>query len=279
MIKIGFLGPKGTFSQEALYKYTNNSKDYIEYDFNNINALFIAVRDRIVDEAIVPIENSLEGAVGATLDMLISEKNIRIKAETIIKVSQNLLVKKGTKIENIKVIASHPQPIGQCNNYINLEFPSASIKYTYSTAEAAIETAKSKGEIASIGSRIAADEYGLYIMKSDIQDVENNMTRFVVVSEKDSNKTGNDKTSLVFSTEDKPGSLYRILDIFNVLDINLTKIESRPSKNKLGEYVFFVDILGNREEDDVKSAIKIVKRKCSFLKILGSFPISDKIEE
>ncbi|MGI6776739.1 MAG: prephenate dehydratase [Acetivibrionales bacterium] len=271
MVKIGFLGPRGTFSQEALEKYAENV-EYTALDYNTIPDLLSAVEIGELDEAVVPIENSLEGAVSATLDMLAMEVNLKIKSEVVITIKQNLLVKRGTEKTDIKYILSHPQPIGQCRKYINSNFPDADIKLVYSTAGAAEEVANSENGFAAIGSIIAAKVYGLDVLEYGIQDSDNNLTRFVVVSRQYAGKTGYDKSSIVFSTEDKPGSLYRILDIFNLWDINMTRIESRPSKSQLGRYIFFVDICGHIDDDDVRDAFTMIKRKASFFKFLGSYP-------
>ena len=139
---------------------------------------------------------------------------------------------------------------------------------------AAAEVAAGTGDMAAIGSRAAAEAYDLEILREDIQDHDSNFTRFIVLGGSDAVRTGNDKTSLIFSTEDKPGSLYRILEIFNLWDINMTRIESRPARSGLGRYIFFVDVLGHREDDDLRDALTMVKRKASFLKILGSYPVS-----
>lgn len=272
MPKIGFFGPKGTFSQEALLQYIKGKENYTAYEFNTINELILAVQNGDIDAAVAPIENSLEGAINITLDMLAFDVDLKIKAEIIIEIKQNLLIKKGTNICDIKYILSHPQPIGQCRKYISANFPNAQIKDMYSTAGAAAEVAKGNNDSAAIGSAIAAEVYRLDILAHNIQDGENNMTRFVVVSKEDGVKTGKDKTSIVFSTDDKPGSLYRILDIFNLWDINMTRIESRPAKNQLGRYIFFVDISGHKEDDDLKSALTMIQRKTSFFKFLGSYP-------
>lgn len=274
MIRIGFLGPKGTFSHEALEIYINKNKnnEYIQCDFQNMSDILIAIDKGEIDEGIVPMENSIEGAVNATMDTLVSKVELFIKGELVINISQNLLLKKGSKIEDVTHIISHPQPIGQCRNYINSRFPRALVRYSFSTTEAAIEVAKGKGDMAAIGSKLGAKEYGLDIFENDIQDGENNVTRFVIVAKEDSKRTGTDKTSIAFSTEDKPGCLYRILDIFNLWDINMTRIESRPSKNRFGEYIFFVDISGHKDDEDLISAITMIKRKCWFFKFLGSYP-------
>jgi len=241
--------------------------------YTSIQEMIREVCAKKIDEAIVPMENSIEGAVNATMDMLASEADIKIKAELVIPVEENLLVKKGSSVENIKVIVSHPQALGQCSKYITANFPGADLKAANSTASAAEEAALGNGEIAAIGSSAAALVYGLDIAARGIQDLDNNFTRFVVAALTDSERTGNDKSSIVFSTEDKPGSLYRVLEIFSLWDINLCRIESRPAKNQLGKYIFFVDMEGHRDEDDVKYALAMVKRKSSFYNFLGSYPV------
>jgi prephenate dehydratase len=270
--KIGFLGPEGTFTQEALEKYAGNS-DYKKIAFNTTEELLTAATAGDIDEAVVPIENSIEGSVNRTLDMLSSEVDLKIRAEEVIPITQNLLAKKGTAMSDIKYLFSHPQAIGQCNHFISKKLPGVDISYSYSTSSAAIE-ASSKSNCAAIASASAAKAYSLDIIAAGIQDNDSNVTRFVVLSKEDSPCTGKDKTSIVFSTEDKPGSLYRILDIFNLWDINMTRIESRPAKLKLGRYIFFVDIEGHRCDENINNALMMVKRKTSFYKFLGSYPRS-----
>lgn len=275
MLRIGYLGPKGTFSHEALKKYTGKTP-HTAIDFQSIPEILLAVQEGSVDEAIVPIENSIEGAISATLDMIALEVDLLIKAELILLVRDHLLVKKGTDIESIKYIMSHPQPLGQCRKFLTGQMPEVEIRAVYSTAAAAVEVANGNGDCAAIGSIAATEAYGLEIAKSDIQDNDNNHTRFVVIGNRDAERTGMDKTSVAFSTEDEPGSLYRILDIFNLWNINLSRIESRPAKNKLGRYIFFVDLIGHRDDQDLKDALTMVKRKTSFFKFLGSYPISSE---
>lgn len=272
MKRIGFLGPKGTFSHEALEEYIKGGQ-YQAIDYTNIAEMILAVHNGQLDEAIAPIENSIEGAVNATLDIISGEPELMIKDEVIIPIRQNLLVKRGTDIKNVKRIISHPQPIGQCRRYIGNNFPGASVEPVYSTAGAAFEIAQGKGDAAAIGSLAAARVYGLDVAAGGIEDEKNNRTRFIVAAKEDSRPTGDDKTSLVFSTEDRPGSLYRVLDIFNLWDINMMRIESRPARNKLGQYIFFVDIAGHRSDDDVRDAIIMIRRKTSFFRNLGSYPV------
>lgn len=270
MKKVGYLGPKGTFSQEALgICYKNECVELIEY-INMNDAIMSVVRGE-TDEAIVPIENSLEGSVNTTLDVVCTV-DLKFIKEIVIPIRLNLMVKKGVKKCEIKSILTHPQPIGQAREYINKNLPNVNIVYTYSTSEGAKLVAEGDGTQATIGSKKAAEVYGIEAIEADVQDNNNNQTRFIVLSNKIAKRSGDDKTSIVFSSEDEPGSLYRILDIFSLWGINLTKIESRPSKSGLGQYIFFVDLEGHEDDQDVKDALTMVRRKTSFYKLLGSYP-------
>jgi prephenate dehydratase len=211
--------------------------------------------------------------------MIATEAGLMIKAELVLPIRENLLVKPGTDISGIRYVLSHPQPLGQCRRFLSEQLPYARVKSVYSTSAAAQEVAEGGSELAAIGSASAAAVYGLEVAKMDIQDHNNNHTRFIAVGREDAPRSGNDKTSIVFSTEDKPGSLYRVLDIFNLWDINMTRIESRPAKHRLGRYIFFVDLLGHREDGDLRDALIMVSRKTSFLKILGSYPIFQEPSE
>lgn len=278
MKRVGYLGPKGTFSHEALKKYIGQEA-CISVDFTSIPEIFIAFAQNMLDEAVVPMENSIEGAVNATMDMISQETELSIKAEIVIPVRACLLAKKCVDISDIRFVLSHPQPLGQCRRFLSVNMPHALAKAVSSTAAAAEEVAGGSGDTAAIASKTAAEVYGLDVIREDIQDYDNNYTRFIVIAKDDAARTGNDKTSIVFSTEDTPGSLYRVLDIFNLWDINMTRIESRPAKNKLGRYVFFVDIEGHREDEDLRDALTMVRRKTSFLRILGSYPVSSAYEK
>lgn len=278
MIKIGYLGPKGTFSHEALLKYmagTAAANDYTACDFGSIGEIFAAVRDNGLDEAIVPIENSIEGSINITLDMLAQEVELLIKSELVIGIRENLLVKKGSSLKDIRRVLSHPSPLGQCRKFLAEKMPWVQVVAMYSTAGAAEEVSGGDGGCAAIGSIAAAEAYGLDILTRDIHDCDNNFTRFVIISLRDGEKTGHDKTSIVFSTEDKPGSLYRILDIFNLWDVNMSRIESRPAKDRLGRYIFFVDLIGHKEDNDIRDALTMVRRKTPFFKFLGSYHMFD----
>jgi len=277
MMKLGYLGPKGTFSQEAAEKYIINNNDYELRDYDSMVDTMNALYEGEVDEVILPIENSIEGQVNTTIDMLsFNENKVNIIAEIVINVKQNLLAIKGGSMEKIEHILSHPQPIGQCINFINENFPKVNIKYLYSTTQAAEEVFnRNDPAYAAIASEVAAKAYNLEIIKRDVADRNSNYTRFVIISKNKAAKTDKNKTSIVFSTLDKPGSLYQILAIFNLWDINMTKIVSRPAKKELGDYIFFVDILGHIDDADIKDALVMIERKTSFLRILGSYPVYD----
>ena len=268
---LGYLGPKGTFSHEAAIEYDKLSQyEYIEYA--SFAQALAAVKSGDIHAAIVPIENSLEGAVNATLDALAKEDGLYIIDELILSVNLHLAVKKGTCIEDVTCVLSHPQPLGQARSYIEENLPTVQLFEERSTAKAAERVAQSAEACAAIVSKAAAKSYGLEIIKSNIQDQDNNHTRFVIVAGEPANSTGNDKTSIVFSTNNTPGSLYRVLDIFSLWDINMTRIESRPSKVMLGQYIFFIDIDGHEQDQDVHDALTMVKRKASWYKHLGSYP-------
>jgi len=270
-MKVGYLGPSGSYCEEALKIFSKEAGEFEPFEFATIYDALISVITGEVDCSVVPIENSIEGSVNTTLDILAENEKVKIRAETVLQVRHNLLVKKGTKREQVELILSHPQALAQCGEYLRRNLPGVHTFATPSTSEGARKVANSESKWAAISNSRAADVYGLEILENDIQDGENNMTRFVVVSLEEAEATGADKTSMVFSTEDRPGSLYRVLDIFNLWDINLTKIESRPAKNELGKYIFFVDIEGHHSDSDVKEALTMVNRKTSYFRLLGSY--------
>lgn len=264
--KIGFLGPSGTYTEEAASKIPG---DLLAFD--SIIEVLDAVSNGNVNIGVVPIENSIEGPVGITLDLLAHDYNLKIKKEIILPISHNLLLNKGESIEDINIVYSHAQALSQCRKFI--EKMNAKPVSTSSTSQAA-EIVKDKKNTAAIGTHRAAKLYRLKIAATDIQDYKNNSTRFVVVGTQDNVPTGHDKTSVVFSLiEDKPGGLYDVLGEFAKCNINLTKIESRPSKKKLGNYIFFVDFKGHHDDKEVKNILNIIKTKISYVKILGSYPI------
>ncbi len=219
---------------------------------------------------VVPIENSIEGSVGITLDSLAHKFDLKIFNEIIIPINQNLIVNPQTALEDIKDVYSHSQAIAQCQEYINKH--KIQPHYAVSTAKAAKSIIGDKTK-AAIGNAKSAELYNLEILESNIQDTDNNQTRFVVLSNEDHEMTGKDKTSIIFSIyEDRPGGLYNILGFFEKNGINLTKIESRPSKKGLGKYLFFVDFNGHKDDAIVKNILEEIKENAYFFKVLGSYP-------
>jgi len=280
-IIIGYLGPKGTFTEQALdvwiKKVRLNPAQYEKVPYFSIADLMNAVGKNI-DAAIVPVENSLEGSVNITVDSFIRGVNAMIKGEVILPITQHLLTKKIIPLEEIKEVLSHPQALYQCREFLKEKMPHARLREFSSTAEAAKFVSKSEENIAAIGSKSLSQIYDLKIAAQSIQDSENNMTRFYILSREDETATGRDKTALIFSTENKPGSLYRLLKIFAEKDLNLTKIESRPSRKALGEYVFLVEVEGHRLRDPLKSALEELKLSASMFKVLGSYPVFELSE-
>lgn len=235
-----------------------------------IPAVLESVANGECSYGVVPIENSIEGPVGITLDSLAHKFDLKIFKEIIIPINQNLIVNPGCTMDDIEDVYSHAQALAQCQEFVSRN--KIQPHYAVSTARAAKDIIGCNSK-AAIGNAKIVELYGLEILKSNIQDMDNNETRFVVVSKKQHEKTGKDKTSIIFSIyEDKPGGLYKILGIFQKNNINLTKIESRPSKKGLGKYLFFVDFNGHVEDDLVKEILDEIEENTYYLKILGSFP-------
>lgn len=264
-MKIGYFGPQGTFTEEAALTVEGK-----HIAFNTISDVFKAVQSGEVDCGVVPIENSIEGSVGVTLDLMTHDYDLMIKEEIIIPISHNLLINPDAELKEIKTVYSHSQALSQCKKFI--EDLGAEMHSVTSTSKAAEIISGNKSQ-AAIGTARAAKLNNLKMAARDIQDYKNNLTRFVVISSQDNMRTGNDKTSIMFSLfEDKPGGLYEILGDFALRNINLTKIESRPSKEKLGRYIFFIDFDGHREDEMICNILNIIKSKVGSLKIFGSYP-------
>jgi len=231
-----------------------------------------SVEEDVNSKGVVPIENSIEGPVGLTLDLLVHKFNLKIEREIIIPINHNLLSKEDTIVEDIHDVYSHSQALAQCQNY--LELRNMKPHFTLSTAAAAKSIVELENA-AAIGTLKVAELYDLKVIDRNIQDINNNKTRFVVLSKNDHEITGNDKTSILFSLfDDNPGGLHDILGIFAKNNVNLTKIESRPSKEGLGKYFFFVDFEGHQNEKKLKNVLNIIKTKTSFIKVLGSYPVA-----
>lgn len=266
-MKIATLGPEGTFSHEAAIKY--NGKSSILFA-DTIRDVFDAVSKKKADLGIVPVENSIAGTVGQTLDYLM-EFELKIKEEEILPISHYMAG--FGKMSDIKVLYLHPQTREQCEMFIRKNLPNAEIMETSSNGKSAEIVAKSRDKAkASIIPKIAVDIYKLKILKKDVEDSRFNVTRFFVIAKEDSRITGRDRTSIVVCPKiDRPGLLYEMLGQFANRMINLTKIESRPSKGKLGDYVFYIDFEGHKSEKRATDALKKLGR-LAFVKVLGSYP-------
>ena len=275
-IKIAYLGPPGTFTEEALDKYLslNELGDNIEkIPYFNMGEVIKSVDRGDASEGIVPIENSLEGSVNATLDYLTFESEAKIIREITIPIKHSLIGKEKIPPLKVKKIISHPHATAQCKNYISTYLKDAEIIAANSTAEAVEILKREDNGIAAIGTRTAARIYGVTIIESDIEDNKDNKTRFVFVGNSIQPRSGSDKTSIVcFLKQDRPGSLFNILKEFAERNINLTRLESRPAKKDLGDYVFSIDLDGHLHDTDVYEAIDVLRKTVYLVKILGSYP-------
>ncbi len=273
--RLAYFGPPGTNAEEAAIKYSQAAGiDPELVPIGSITGVGMSVESRDADEAVMPIENSLEGAVAETLDFLVhTAKRTVIRDEVVLLIDHYLLVKPGVRAEDVKVITSIPQALAQCRGYIDANFPKARIEAAMSTA-AAVEAVMNRDDAAAIGNRRAADLYGAETLASQIQDRSPNHTRFVIVAPEDHEPTGDDRTSLAFAfaNEDRPGQLVAALQEFSSRGINLSKIESRPSKERLGTYIFLADLAGHRTDPELAEALAVVEGNCSAFHILGSYP-------
>lgn len=282
-MRIATLGPKGTFSHEALLKRNKKAEIILK---NTVWDVFEAANNNEVDEGIVPLENSVSGTVGLTLDALM-EFDLNIIAEIILPIKHNLVGHDG--IKDIKTLYVHPSTYEQCEKFIRKNMPNVKIIQTSSNAASAeiiTQSLNSKSSnsydssirkkkdktTAAIVPKEAIEIYKLKAIKRDIQDNKFNVTRFIVISKNQSKKTNRDRTSIaIYPQVDKPGLLYSLLGEFAKRNINLTKIESRPSKGRLGDYIFFIDMQGSKEDEKIKEAFKAIEENF-FLKVLGSYP-------
>jgi chorismate mutase/prephenate dehydratase len=266
-LKISYLGPEATFSHLAAMKNFGPVAEYIPA--KTISDVFPEVEKGRADYGVVPIENSTDGIVNHTLDMFI-DSDLVICSEISMPIELYLLSRTGNK-KDIKRVYSHPQPLGQSRKWLATNLPGIPIIEKSSTTEAARCVQREK-DAAAVASKAAAVLYGLETVARGIEDSRENITRFFIIGRQRSQVSGYDKTSLLFSIKDKVGALHDILMVFKKYRINLTKIESRPTKKKAWEYIFFVDFLGHISDKKVQEAVKQLSRHCVFIKVLGSYP-------
>lgn len=266
-LRIAYLGPRASFTNLAAIKKFGSQVTYVPC--NNFADIFQQVESGESDYGVVPIENSIEGAVTYTFDLLV-DSDLKICSQILLEISHNLLSK--YPLDKIRKVYSNPQVFGQCRHWLFNNLPHADLIDVASTTKAAQIAAKEKNA-ACIASLLAADVYGLKVVKKDIEDLAHNITRFLVIANHDVPATGKDRTSILFSIKDKVGALHAMLTPFYKNNINLTKIESRPSKKKAWDYYFFVDFEGHRDDKKVKRALTQLEDMCKYLKILGSYPV------
>ena len=271
-LRLAYLGPPGSYSEQAAIVYDPTAE---AIPFPAIPSVVASVGDGLADEAVVPIENSLEGAVTFTLDLLIHQSDLKIRREQVVSIVHCLLVDEGTKTGDIRVVYSHPQALAQCREYLTKNLPRADLVASLSTSGAVEDMRNSKAPAAAISSGRAADLYGARILERGIEDVPNNQTRFVVLAREDHARTGRDKTSVCFDfSSDAPGILHKTLGELAERDINLVKIESRPDRRSLGRYVFLIDMEGHRGDTRVHDALEGLRSRTSMFKVLGSYPMA-----
>ena len=268
LLTIAYLGPEATFTHQAAIRRFGSSLRYAAQ--KTISDVFAEVSKNRADYGVVPVENSTEGVVTHTLDMFV-DSDLKIVAQIILPVQQCLL--SNWPRSQIEKLFSHPQSLAQCRGWVQNNLPHVEIIETSSNARSAELAAKGKNT-AAIAGILAAEKYGLPVLEQDIQDNAANATRFLVLGRQSTPRTGNDRTSLMVSITDKVGALHHALAAFRRNRINLTKIESRPSKRKAWEYFFFIDCDGHVEDRKVAKTIEFLNEECSFVKVLGSYPNS-----
>jgi chorismate mutase/prephenate dehydratase len=268
-LTVSYLGPAGTFSQAAALKHFGKSASSIACA--SIAEVMRKVEAESVDYAVVPVENSSEGAVGQTLDLML-QTPLKVCGEVVLRVHQQLL-SNTNDLSKITRVYSHSQSLGQCQSWLNANLPRAERVSVGSNAEAARLAAAEPGA-AAIAGEIAGEMYRLQAIASNIEDAANNTTRFWVIGPCDSAPSGRDKTSLVMSAKNRPGAVHELLTPFARHQVSMTKFESRPSKTGMWEYVFFVDVEGHQQDANVAEALTELHELAMFLKILGSYPVA-----
>ena len=269
-LRIGFLGPETTFSHQAAIKQFGRSSKFIANP--NIESIFRQVEKNECDYGVVPVENSIEGVINLTLDCFV-DSPLLICDELKTTISLYLLSNAKDR-KKIKTIYSHPQPLGQCRQWLNLNMPNAKQIPTSSTASAAQAIVR-KSTCAAIAGKLAAEVYNLNVVEENIQDRIENHTRFLVIGKDKAKKVKQNKTSIMFSIRDEAGSLLKVLQLFARNKINLTKIQSRPLRDRPWEYLFYVDLEGHIKDLAVKKSVETLEKMCLFLRLLGSYPRKD----
>jgi len=272
-LRIGYLGPPGTFSHLAAVRHFGSSVEFA--DLSEITLVFDEVTKGNINYGLVPYENSIGGSVTETLDAF-QDHAVTIAAEALVDVSQVLLA--NCAPEAIKRIHSRAEVFSQCRHWLSRRFPNAELVSEPSTAAAArVAVRDAANGSAAIGSSLAGEIYGLHLLFEGIQDRANNVTRFLVIGREPSKRTGSDKTTIMFAAQHKPGALVDVLDSFRKHELNLSHIEKRPSSRENWRYIFFVDVDAHRDDDDLRRAIDDASKHCLSLTVLGSYPRAERI--
>ncbi len=266
-LAVAYLGPQGTFSELALAKQFGTNIEALPCA--SIDEVFRAAETGAAQYAVVPVENSTDGAIGRTLDLLLATP-LKICAEVVLRVQQNLMAKRAS-MKTIRRVYSHPQSLAQCYGWLSQHLPGAERVPVASNAEGARVAAKQRGA-AAIGPEIAAARYGLKVLARSIEDDPKNRTRFLVLGSHDAGPSGKDRTSLVMTAHNKPGSLHDLIAPFAAHGVSMTRLESRPARTGQWEYYFYVDIQGHQQDANVAKALGELRDKAPFVKIFGSYP-------
>jgi len=264
---VAYLGPEGTFSQEAVSKHFGGLTTAVSC--GSIDEVFRRVETGSVGYGVVPVENSTEGAIGRTLDLLLSTP-AKVCGEVVLPIRQ-CLMSRSKRIGDVRKVYSHAQSLAQCQQWLARHLPGAQRHPVVSNAEAARIATRERGS-AALGPKLAATIYKLNLLARNVEDETRNTTRFLVLAEHESAPSGNDKTSLILSTRNVPGAVHELLGPLAANRVSMTRLESRPSRTGLWEYVFYVDIEGHQQDANVARALAELEQKASFLKNLGSYP-------
>jgi len=270
---IAYLGPPGTFSEEAALAYARSLSAAMPLPLASIPAVVTAIETGAAGVGLLPIENLLEGSVNYTLDLLIHETSLQIAGEIVIPIRQFLLARPGLRLDEVEVLYAHPQSLGQCRKFVERCLPGVATVASLSNSAAPAEALADSRRAAAIGTLRAAELTGAAVLARDIADTLGNVTRFIVLAPQDAPPSGDDKTSFCFGfREDRAGVLVAALQELAAEQINMTKLESRPSKAVLGQYIFLVDVNGHREEPQVARALGRIRARTGMLKVFGSYP-------
>ncbi len=269
-MNIAFLGPEGTFTQMAALKHFGHSVRTVPYPA--IDEVFREVESRASQYGVVPIENSTEGMINHTLDMFIHSP-LKISGEVELRIHHHLMGKIANFSQATQVI-SHQQSLAQCRNWLDAHMPHAERVAVNSNAEAAKMVQENPASAVAIAGEIAAQLYALDVLAPNIEDEPDNTTRFLIIGKDKVTPSGNDKTSILMAAHNRPGALYRLLEPLTRHRISMTRIESRPSRRGMWDYVFFIDIEGHADDANVSAALKELKEEASMLKVLGSYPVA-----